>query len=440
LFSKSLKNRLLLWFGTVLTIILILFSFSFYYLLNKNINLTIKSDLYKHAVVIKNLLSDKKRLKRYIQDTKSKNLGIAVFQNKHFIIKNQSFTLRNTKKFLISKKDFFILDDEGETLNALYILKSAHPSSSIIFVYKKYIDDKGQDIGDTLGALTPLLMIILMFAASRLIDKILNPIKEITSAIDDITITNFKTTIPQSSNEFKKLIDSYNDMIARLEEGVNTLDRFNSDVSHELKTPLTVISGEAELALRKNRSTDEYKQSLSVIQYEASQIQNIVSNLLLLTKYNADNITQSFQECDLADILTRVLKQYDKQITAKRLSLHVKALRPVVTMANPTLMASIFSNLIDNAIKYSNFDTQINIWLYKEGAIHLIVEDEGIGIEKEQISKITGRFYRIDPSRNKDIKGFGLGLAIVKQAVTLHHGTITITSKPQAGTSVHVTM
>ena len=440
MFFKSLKNRLLLWFSTVLTIILIIFGFSFYYLLNKNINLTIKSDLYKHAVVIKNLLSNKKRLDRYIQDTKSKNLGIAVFKNKHFIIQNQSFTLHNKKKFLASKKDFFILDDEGDTLNALYILRFGHPSRGAIFVYKKDIDDKGEDVGDTLGALMPLLMIILLLAASRLMDKILNPIKEITGAIDNITITNFKTTIPQSSNEFKKLIDSYNDMIARLEEGVNTLDRFNSDVSHELKTPLTVISGEAEFALRKNRSVDEYKQSLSVIQYEASQIQSIVSNLLLLTKYNSDNIAQSFQKCDLTDILTGVLKQYDKKITAKRLSLHVKALHPIVAMVNTTLITSIFSNLIDNAVKYSNFDAQINIWLYNEDAIHFIVQDEGIGIQKEQISKITDRFYRIDPSRNKDTKGFGLGLAIVKQAVALHHGTITITSKPQEGTSVHVTM
>lgn len=106
--------------------------------------------------------------------------------------------------------------------------------------------------------LNPILLILLIIIGNRLIDKILIPIKNITKTTKDITINNFSTKIdiPKNNNEIKELIDSFNSMISRLKDGVDNLDRFNNNVSHELKTPLTVIQGELEVALRKDRDSN----------------------------------------------------------------------------------------------------------------------------------------------------------------------------------------
>jgi len=102
------------------------------------------------------------------------------------------------------------------------------------------------------------------------------------------------------------------------------------------------------------------------------------------------------------------------------------------------LIFSIFSNIIDNAIKYTPNNKNIFVSLYKNEKIHFIIKDEGIGIPKNELSKITDRFYRIDKSRNKKIKGFGLGLCIVKNSVELHNAELKITSIEKSGTQVEV--
>ena len=105
---------------------------------------------------------------------------------------------------------------------------------------------------------------------------------------------------------------------------------------------------------------------------------------------------------------------------------------------NPILIESIFSNIIDNAIKYTPKDKKISLRLYKDSKINFVVKDEGIGIDKEHLVKITERFYRVDSSRNKKIDGFGLGLSIVKNSVLMHEGSLDIKSVEVGGTIVTI--
>ena len=426
---NSLKTRILLWFTAVTSVILILFSLSFYYFLNSSIKDNIQTRLRHQAMEIEQNYDDKNNTSN----------TFAIIDDNSILYKTSDFDLKNLDFYLKSGQSFFILNSEqsDETINALYIYQGKKHK---IAVYKKDIDNKIEDLVDNLLILNPILLLLLVFLASKMIDKILDPINNLIKTTRDISVSNFSKTVPmpKEEDEIRELVNSFNEMIKRLQGGVASLDRFNSDVSHELKTPLTVILGEIEVTLRKSREADMYEKSMKTIQSQAQQMQKIVENLLLLTRYTKENIAESFEECSLDEILLQTIDKYSAQLKAKNIALHVSKIEPVRMMANPLLIGLIFSNLIDNAIKYSSENRNIYLSLYKQNGMVFEIKDEGIGIPKEQIAKITDRFYRVDESRNKKIEGFGLGLFIVKQSVELHNGKMEIDSSLGEGTTIEV--
>jgi len=423
---NSLKSRVLVWFGTVAFVVLALFAFFFSYFLDKSIDNNIKSKLEFIA-------------HKYEDHIATQNIGIVVVKDGEIKIKNSDFTLQNFQYYLHQEKNFFILEhtQDDDYLDALYIEKIG---TKRIMVFQKDIDNKIENFQDILLFLIPILLLVFIFLASKMLDKILSPINRLINATKDISVTQFTKSIevPKEDDEIKELVVSFNAMIERLQEGIERLDRFNSDVSHELKTPLTVIQGEVELALRKTREPLEYQNSLSTIATQSKQIELIVKQLLLLTKYTKENIKDSFEECLLDSLLIGVIDKFQMQLSEKNLQLDVQKIEPIVMQANPVLIESIFSNIIDNAIKYTPKERKITLWLYKDSKIHFVVKDEGIGIDKEHLAKITERFYRVDSSRNKKVDGFGLGLSIVKNAIILHDGSLKIDSTIKNGTLVEV--
>jgi len=423
---SPLKTRILIWFGSIVFIILSLFSLSFNYFLNKSINNNIKNKLQFIA-------------HKYEDHINTPNIGIAMIINDKVVKKNNDFSLQNFQKYLHKKKNFFILlhNKNDDYINALYIEKVG---KSTIMVLKKNIDNKIENFQDILLFLIPILLLILIFLVSTLLDKVLIPINKLINATQNISVTKFtkEIEIPNKKDEIRELVLSFNAMIKRLKEGVERLDKFNSDVSHELKTPLTVIQGEAEITLRKLREPDVYINSLNTIQKQSKQIELIIKQLLLLTRYSIENIKNSFEICSLDTLLMDTIEKFQMQIDEKNIKLHIKQIEIINKEANKILIESIFSNLIDNAIKYTPKNKNITISLYKDSKIHFTIKDEGIGIDKKDISKITNRFYRADSSRNKKINGFGLGLSIVKNSVLMHDGEIHIKSKEDVGTTIFV--
>ena len=414
----------MLWFGSLAFVVLSLFAFSFNYFLNQSIESNIKSKLQ--------LLVHKK-------DKKVPNVQVLTLYNGTIKDYNATFSLKNYKKYLNQKENFFIITRTGDDdyIDALYIDKQGRKTTLIL---RKNIDNKIEDFQDVLLYLIPLLLLAFIFLASKLIDKILLPINKLINATKDISITKFthEIELPKDDDEIKELVVSFNAMIKRLKEGVERLDRFNSDVSHELKTPLTVIEGEIEITLRKLRTPQEYEQSLKTIQKQSKQIELIVKLLLLLTKYSKENIKESFQKCSVDTLLMQVIDKFQLRLQEKNLKLHIEKIEPINMQANPTLIESIFVNLIDNAIKYSLKNRNIYISLYQESKIYFSIKDEGIGISKDSLSKITERFYRAESARNKKIEGFGLGLSIVKNSVLMLNGNLEIDSDKENGTTVKV--
>ena len=404
------------------------FTISFYYLFEQNNISKAKDKLRTQALEIQ-------KSKKF-KNLKS-NFPFAIVKNDKIIYRSDEFELTILPPYINSKKSFFIINVKEHT-DALYMLRSGE---TVIFVLKKEFDDKVEDVINILILLEILLLILFIFLANSILNKILNPIKHINQIAKEISIDDFKShiEIPNTDDEITELVNTFNEMVDRLKNGVEKLDRFNSDVSHELKTPLTVIDMQIELALKKQRDEKYYKNSLQTIQYEIGKIKKIVEELLLMAKYSKQNIQETFTICDFNIILINVMDKYTSQAKDKNINIKIVKFEKAMKASNYSLINTIFSNLIDNAIKYTPNDKNIYISLYKKDKhIHFIIKDEGIGIPKEKIDKITDRFYRVDESRNKSIKGFGLGLSIVKNSVELHGGTLLVESTLGVGTTVEV--
>lgn len=436
---SSLKTKVLLWFGGMSFITLLLFSISFHYFLNQRIDDNLKIKLQSIAQYVAVQIVPKLDSTKLISDKTLSTAGVAVVKNDIILSQNSNYDLKNLEYYLNQKKAFFINENnkDDEHIDALYI---DNYKDYVIVVYKKNIDNEIEEFQDVLLVLVPILLFILILLASQMVSKILVPIKNLTRTANNISVSDFskEISLPNEDDEIKELVISFNKMIERLREGVENLDRFNSDVSHELKTPLTVIKGEIEITLRKIREPQEYQRSMRTILEQTESIQNIVEQLLLLTKHSKDNIRQSFESCSLDSILLTCVERFDLQLKDKRLKLKIQKIEPISMHANTSLISSIFSNLIDNAIKYTPDEKNITISLFQDNVIHFVIQDEGVGIKKDELAKITDRFYRADKSRNKKIKGFGLGLSIVKKGVTLHNGTLKIDSIPNQGTIVDI--
>ena len=392
------------------------------------------------ALFIKENIKAKKSLSDTLKSQKYKLYDIGVYKDKKLIIKkgNIDFQKFSTK---VENREFSTVEN-GDFISAYYILKP--PVSNIkIIIYQKNIDDKIENIIFIMFFSELVLLALLIFFGSKLIDKILFAMKSITKTAKNISVNDFSSTIPlpKYDDETRELVLAFNKMILRLKDGTKKIERFNSDVSHELKTPLTVIKGEIEIATLKPRDTSYYQAILSKIESETNQIQDIIENLLMLTRYTKENIKQTYKPCSLESILLDTIGKSDANLKAKDLHLHIQKIENMELNANEILINIIFSNLIDNAIKYTPNGKNIYISLYKkDGHVHFIIKDEGIGIPQEKIEKITDRFYRVDESRNKSIKGFGLGLSIVKNSIELHNGTLLVESEVEVGTTVEVVL
>jgi len=444
---KSIKTKLLVWFGAITILVLISFNFAIYQFLEENTKLRIQNKLYTKAAFINRSILAQIPINKLVEDEELKNVDIAIIKDDKIIFQKGKTNFKQFVPLIIKNKESFFVFKQGINLNGLYILRIKNPFKGAILFYEHKIDEKIdndlKDIKEVLFVLEPMLLFILIFMASKIIDKVLGHINKITNAANKIYVNDLTQKIPKPKykDEIEDLADAFNRMIKRLKEGVDTLEQFNSDVSHELKTPLTVIKGEIEIALNKPRDEEYYKNSLQVIESETQQIQTIVDNLLLLTKYNKDNITQTFKECSLDSLILQIIDKYQGALKNKQIKIQILKFEPSLFYGNETLLHTMFSNLLDNAIKYSPQNKTIFISLFTNKStnkIQFTIQDQGIGINKELLPKITNRFYRVDSSRNKKIKGFGLGLAIVKNSVDLHNGKIKISSKENTGTKIKI--
>jgi len=217
--------------------------------------------------------------------------------------------------------------------------------------------------------------------------------------------------------------------------------QFVSDASHEMRTPLSIMSGEIEVALNKKRTRDDYRNTLESTKEETDRLSKLVESLLFLAKNDQNVQASKPEDVDITDVINDVTQALSPKSNKKRISVTFIAkdvtTAPVIK-GNHALLRQLFYNLLDNAIIYTPKNGKIVIILSEsKNTVVISIQDTGIGVSEEEQAKIFNRFYRVDTSRSKT-KGYGLGLSIAKTIIDKHKGQLRINSKVNKGSTFTV--
>ena len=232
------------------------------------------------------------------------------------------------------------------------------------------------------------------------------------------------------------LSQTINNLLDRVENAIEREKQFTSDASHELRTPLAVIKGTMEVLIRKPRNQQEYEEKIQFCISEVDRLNHMVDQLLLLARFENQKQNIKRESIYLNALILDNLTRFSEKIENKKLKVITSFDEDYYIESDNYLVSIIVSNLISNAIKYSNNETEINIKLLNEnGNIVFSISDNGIGIVPEDIEKIFTSFYRSNVANHTQIKGTGLGLSIVKRLCDLLKIEITLTSEIDKGTT-----
>jgi signal transduction histidine kinase len=289
-------------------------------------------------------------------------------------------------------------------------------------------------------SLAPVVIAVSCLGGAWLSRRALKPVDDITSAARAIGIENLACRLPApgTGDELERLAETWNATLARLESAVAVLSRFAADASHELRTPVAVIRTSAELALRRMREPEAYRESLREIAAESERMTELVEDLLFLARRDARGAGMPMEPLDLRDVLNDAAGELRGLAEQRGIRILVSPGEENATIAgNAAALRRLFLALLDNALKYSASGTQVNISIVRNGGrIAAVLEDRGIGIAAEDIPHIFQRFYRANKSRSDG--GHGLGLSLAQSVAAAHNAVIDVTSEPGRGSVFQV--
>lgn len=320
---------------------------------------------------------------------------------------------------------------KSSTIGVLYINYSITDIDSYNHMLSRYV------------VIADCLIIVFALLMARLCSVIFNrPIKKICQSIEKISLgqsgnikENDYSEIVEISNEFQKMIDRMNTQETSRQE-------FVSNVSHELKTPITSMKVLAESLIGNQGVPEElYQEFLQDICKEIDRENDIITDLLDLVKMERTDAKLNISSVNINEILETILKRLKPIAESKNIELVFETFRPVIADVDELKFASVATNLVENAIKYNNTDGTVTVSLNSDHQyFYLKVIDTGIGISEEDQERVFERFFRVDKARARETGGTGLGLAITKDIVQKHHGSIKIHSKEGEGTTFIVRM
>ena len=292
--------------------------------------------------------------------------------------------------------------------------------------------------------LLALIGIPLIFIGSFIISKrALLPISKKIDKANSISASNLnqRLIVYNSNDELGKMAIAFNKLLDRLEASFEAQKSFIRNASHEIRNPLTAIMGEAEVAISKSRSNNEYLESLTIVLNEAERLNATVNNLLQLSKVEGSEENIRYEPIRFDEFLNELKESFDFLNPKNKIKLNVPEVSEKVTFTisgNKNLLKTAIINLFDNACKFSN-NGKVYIALSQNSSnLTLTITDNGIGIDKKDIEKITTPFYRGNNARK--IKGSGSGLSLSSKIINLHKGTLEVKSSSEIGTEVRVNL
>jgi two-component system heavy metal sensor histidine kinase CusS len=286
-----------------------------------------------------------------------------------------------------------------------------------------------------------LSLVLCMIAGYQIARRGLRPLRKITEAAGRIRSTTLHERMETAGlpGELAFLAGTFNEMLDRLKESFERLERFSADIAHELRNPVNNLRGEAEVALGKSRSPSEYREVLSSCLEECGRLSRMIDNLLFVARTESPQAQMAWESADIGKELASIREFYEAAATEAGIDLVIKASPGLIADVDPALFQRAIGNLVSNALAHTPSGGVITVAASADDAsVRVDVWDTGEGIPREHLPHVFDRFYRADKARATGAGRVGLGLAIVKAIATLHGGTATITSEVGKGTRASV--
>ncbi len=463
----SIRTRLTFWYTALLTVSLILFAATFSYTLSKLFMNRIDSQINSVANMMVHTVMNPRGeilLPRDFEIILERFFGVRTAGtfiqviDQHGKIIGRSFNLQGAS-LPISEKTY---TNAVKKITTFEVVPS-FGSYPVRMVTKPIIFKKSEGLvaivqvgtslefmQDIFGSLVYIFSIgigvaVLVAAAvgTFLARKALRPVSEITLAARRIEAKslNERIDVEMPDDEIGMLAITINEMIERLEKAFSRIKQFTADASHELKTPLTIMKGEVEMALRSKDDSEYLLETLESSLEEIDRMSDIVKNLLDLTKIEAEREVTPMLPVRVDKILTERFDAIKRVAESKGVELVMERNEELMVFGEPVRLGQLFSNLIDNAVKYTPAGGRVTVSNVKEGGLSVIrVSDTGVGIDKEDIPFLFDRFFRVDKARTGGIGGAGLGLSICQEIAESLKGAITVESRPDVGSTFKISL
>ena len=377
-------------------------------------------------------------------------------------------------RILIVDRDFKIVKDtyhvdEGKTLVSPKIIRSFKKGEPTDYQRKGQVIEfavpvRSADVPQTQGAmlvtiscseitatmmelnyqgllLIAVIVVLSVFLGYILATVLVKPLARVTKSIEDLTdgYQNDEISVPDYT-ETELITDAFNKMLARMKVLDESRSEFVSNVSHELKTPMTSMKVLADSLVGQQGVPEElYQEFLQDITAEIDRENRIITDLLSLVKMDKKTADLSIQHMDINQLLEDILKRLRPIADKRSIDLILDSFRPVEADVDEIKFTSAISNLVENAIKYNVDDGWVRVSIDADHKyFYVTVADSGMGIPEDSLERIFERFYRVDKSHSREIGGTGLGLAITRSTIAMHHGVIKVFSREGEGTTFSV--
>lgn len=318
---------------------------------------------------------------------------------------------------------------------AFYIVQVAAPQRLLSVVLR--------DLRFILFIMLPLAIILAAIPGIFIVRLTLRPVDRMVDTLRQITAENLKLKIhiPDTKDEIKRLADTFNDMIDRLDRSFSSQQRFIRDISHQLKAPMGALKEELDAALGKSASSEECGAILSKASKELDRFSRLIENLLVLSRLDSSFLTLEIRKVNLSRLVEMVFNDMKTAAGAKGIDATFACTDKVILDGDEAQLRQLMVNMLDNAIKFTRRDGKIAVTVSSDEKYATIaVSDTGIGIPEDETDYIFDRFYQVARARDYDSDGFGLGLSSAKSIVEEHKGQIMAESQYGKGSTFIVTL
>ena len=454
--TKSIRFRLVAGYTILITVVVLGFGTYTYMKVDTYLRLVLEQTLLRRAEAIASSLTvDVDRIgetelarevrERYTPEQNDRFIRMSERKQGVFYVSGQPIDRSfNASKVPLTgdwqpKPATFTVDAGGESKLLLVAVKVTIPEHQ--YLVELGFSEQGND-RVLRGLLTTLLIglpVVIMVAAtggSVLLQTALHPVRDMIDKANEISHheLNARLPVPYTGDDLERLSITLNQMISRLEESLQNSRRFTSDASHELRTPLTIIRGELEQLLARKDIPDSIGDRVASLMEETDRLIGIAEGLLALSRLDAGEALRENVHADLGELAATTAEQMSLLAEEKAIELTCLRHTSAEVKGDRSRLKQIIVNLLDNAIKYTPEHGKIRIEVRAEKRhAYLEVSDNGIGIPKDDLTRIIDRFHRADSIRSTAVHGTGLGLSIVRSICTAHGGTAYAENLPDGG-------